>query len=287
MSSLVTAAKRALKYMDPTFLRNRAMYLLAENPPLDDIGPQGDDATTLDQRPLPKRWDVSQVKSGTVTSCPEVSGLFLHRNFLNASDLLKVERFVAVASEQHQWFTYHKGREMLPVNSLQRKQDLPRSADLHDLLLSLQSTNNTNPDTWPDLESWCQHDNSGAAAGAKVLVRVQQKIQENNALLPKAVDEPCLFVQIQNVIRGGVVGSHVDPLVKGGKAIATLIINGVTDVRVGDTLLRVEPGDMYGLEGHARYNIEHEVLPTVDDRLTATFRFGHDDVETREKFNTV
>ena len=94
MSSLVTAAKRALKYMDPTFLRNRAMYLLAENPPLDDIGPQGDDATTLDQRPLPKRWDVSQVKSGTVTSCPEVSGLFLHRNFLNASDLLKVERFV-------------------------------------------------------------------------------------------------------------------------------------------------------------------------------------------------
>lgn len=284
MSSLATAAKRALKYMDPTFLRNRAMYLLAEHPPLDDIGPQGDGTTTLDQRPLPKRWDVSQVTSGTATSCPDLVGLFVHRNFLSASDLLKVEHFVAVASDQHQWFTYHKGRDMMPVNSVQRRQDITRSDDLRNLLLSLQSANNTDPNTWPHLETWCAHDNADAAAGARVLVHVQQRIQEKGELLPKAVGLPCLFVQIQNVIRGGVVGSHVDPLVKGGKAIATLVINGVTDVRVGDTLLRVEPGDLYGLESHARYNIEHEVLPTVDDRLTATFRFGHDDVETRERF---
>jgi hypothetical protein len=284
---VLAQAKRALKYFNPTFVRNRAAYLLAEHPPLDDVYTDADiRGNIIDQRPLPTRWNVENLE-GTV-ACPEVKGLFLHRGFIHSEDLQHVEQFVMQASFHHGWFTYHKGRDMMPVNSIQRTEDKDRSKDLRRLLLSLQSTNNTDPATWPCLKMWSGHhakQTPSAASGAEVLSKVQRRIQAGE-LLPRAQNEPCLFVQIQNVIRGGVVGSHIDPVVKGGKVIATLIVNGVTDVRVGDTVLRVEPGDVYGIEGAARYNIEHEVYPTVDDRLTATFRFGHDDLHARETYGT-
>lgn len=274
MSNLSTKARRLMQYFDPIFLRNRAMYVLAANPPLDDGYGGGEDAgPPLDQRPPPTRWDVSALR-GTV-SCPQEEGLFLHRTFIPPQELQQMECFVAAASTKHDWFTYHMGRDMMPINSVQRPQDAARSSDLQKLLLSLQSANNTDPVTWPYLEEWCEPAYT-ECSGAQSLALVQQRIQ-NGELLPTAFNEPCLFIQIQNVIRGGVVGSHIDPLVKGGKCIATLIINGITDVRVGNTVFQVEPGDIYGIEGHARYNIEHEVHPTVDDRLTATLRFGHDD----------
>jgi hypothetical protein len=288
--------QRVLKHLNPTYLRNRAMYLLSEYPPLDDSYGGGEDTTPpLDQRPLPKRWDVTNFE-GTV-SCPNEEGLFLHRKFIDGEDLKNIERFIAAASKKHKWFTYHTGRDMMPVNSIQRPQDEKHARKLRNLLLSLQSANNTDPRTWPYLEEWgkISHDNTihtdvdtnkdnnmdgsiddAVIKGALVLSSVQKRIQCGE-ILPKAIDEPCLFIQIQNVIRGGVVGSHIDPLVKGGKCITTLIVNGVTDVRVGNTVLKVEPGDLYGIEGNARYNIEHEVYATVDDRLTATLRFGYDD----------
>ena len=275
MSNL-SRAKRLFKYFDSTYLKNRALYLLASNPPLDDS--HSEDNTVLDQRPPPLRWDVNQL-SGTV-ACPTEEGLFLHRKCINPVELQHIESFVAAAAKKQAWFTYCTGRDMMPVNSIQRPQDATQAPKLQSLLLSLQSANNTDPTTWNDLEEWCDETTSSEislpASGARVLATVQKRIQQGT-LLPAAVDEPCLFIQIQNVVRGGVVGSHIDPLVKGGKCISTLIINGTTDVRVGNTVLKVEPGDIYGIEKHARYDVEHEVYATVDDRLTATFRFGHDD----------
>ena len=283
----LTKAKRVLKYFDLTYVKNRAAYLLAANPPLDDVYNENDVATKIqmDQRPLPKRWNVEQLQ-GKVT-CSEEPGLYLYRKFLSDKELQNIETFVKEASKENEngWFTYHKGRDMMPVTSMQRPEDNKRKEELRKLLLSLSSANNTDPDSWVSLNDYCNRNArivytttsaTSSTKGAEILASVQEKIQ-NGELLPKAKNEPCLFIQIQNVERGGVVGSHIDPVVKGGKTIATLIINGNTDVRVGNTIVRVEPGDIYGIEGHARYNIEHEVYSTVDDRLTATFRFGHDD----------
>lgn len=276
MTSL-SRAKRLLKYFDLTYLKNRALYLLASNPPVDD-GYYAEENIVLDQRPPPQRWDVSQL-SGTV-ACPSEKGLFLHRQFVNHVDLQHIESFVKAAAKRRSWFTYHVGRDMMPVNSIQRPQDAVHAQKLRSLLLSLKSANNTDPKTWTDLGEWCDETTGEtslpAVAGARVLASVQERIQKGS-LLPAAVDEPCLFVQMQNVVRGGVVGSHIDNLVKGGKCICTLIVNGTTDVRVGNIVLKVEPGDIYGIEEHARYNVEHEVYSTVDDRLTATFRFGHEE----------
>ena len=41
----LTKAKRVLKYFDLTYVKNRAAYLLAANPPLDDVYNENDTAT--------------------------------------------------------------------------------------------------------------------------------------------------------------------------------------------------------------------------------------------------
>ena len=49
------------------------------------------------------------------------------------------------------------------------------------------------------------------AAGARAVVRLQTALSAG-AIMPEARGEPCLFVQVQHVERGGAVGPHVDPL---------------------------------------------------------------------------
>ena len=82
---------------------------------------------------------------------------------------------------------------------------------------------------------------------------------------------------MQHVERGSQVGPHVDDLEKGGEVIATAVVNGASDIRVGDTIVRIEEGDLYSLSGEARYDVDHEVFSSLDDRLSITLRFAEPD----------
>eukprot|EP00946_MAST-07B_sp_MAST-7B-sp1_P003760 g3760.t1 len=289
---LESRLRRALRHLDPTYLRNRALYFLAQNPPIDDSA-GGDDASSAaqrlsDERPPAQRWDVSSAPLRETVHVggdggSAVPGLFIHRGYFDADQLADINRFTArVAAEHpHGWFTYHQGRRMMPLqvadtesNPLYKVSDSDNvmTPRLRTLLHSLQSTNGTDPHSWPSVSRYCQVPNYDP--GAKLLRKLQIDLS-SGMLLPSAKGQPCLFYQVQNVERGGAVGSHIDPLEKGGRCIATLTTTGTgTDIRVGDTVLFVEPGDVYGIEEYARYGVEHEVLPSVDDRMTYTMRFG-------------
>ena len=93
-------------------------------------------------------------------------------------------------------------------------------------------------------------------------------------LIPDVGTEPCLFIQMQRLQRGIRVGKHVDDLVKGGKIISTAVLQGENTIRVGHIEFKVVPGDVYALSRTARYDVQHEVLPFYEDRLSATIRFG-------------
>ena len=50
------------QYLDATYLKNRAMYLLAANPPLDDAG--GSECAGVDLRPKPEVWNIAELPDG-------------------------------------------------------------------------------------------------------------------------------------------------------------------------------------------------------------------------------
>ena len=284
-----------LKHIDPVYLRNRALYFIAQNPPLDDGGGAGDghEEVLVDSRPQPIRWDTSALPQREPVEGP-VEGLFLLRGYFNSDELSLINRFTETAAQLHPhgWYTYHQGRLMMPLQAAPDNQDKyvvedqlyygeEMSPKLHALLSSLQSTNNTDPLSWPSISKFAEiHKDPGAI----LLSRLQTDLS-NGLLLPSAKEQPCLFYQVQTVERGGAVGSHVDPLDKGGRCITTLTTTGSgTDIRVADTIFFVEPGDVYGIEGYARYAVEHEVLPSVDDRTTYTLRFGWHTDDLAEKY---
>ena len=81
-------------------------------------------------------------------------------------------------------------------------------------------------------------------------------------------------MQLQALERGAVIAAHVDEPGVGGRAIATTVIAGASDVRVGAVSFVVRAGDMYCLTGAARDDIDHEVYSGTEDRLSVTMRFG-------------
>jgi hypothetical protein len=242
--------------------------------------------------------------TGKTTPVDAVPGLFVRRGYFSRAQLAEINRFAARAAEVHPhgWFAYHQGRRMMP---LQAAYGLPsdrgeRSSSSHDdkgddkgsamspklraLLHALRSTNGTDPLSWPAIAHFAEVERD---AGAILLRRLQDDLSAG-MLLPSAKGQPCLFYQAQTVERGGAVGAHIDPLEKGGRCIATLTTTGSgTDIRVADTVFFVEPGDVYGIEGYARYGVEHEVLPSLDDRMTFTMRFGWHCPELAARFSAV
>jgi len=270
-----------LAYLDPVYVRNRIMYMLAANPPLDDGSTISDVADTLaiDEPVAMKRWNVAAIPERKTVACEDVEGIYIHRSFLSKQEIEDVrdltthvveERAGHKRSKAVDWFEYHKGRRMFPFQPYPRVD--PVLAD--GVLSTLESQNKKHPSTWPLLKEW--RDDAGsvtASRGAGALIRLQTFL-ESGGLAPEAKNEPCLFIQIQHVERGSQVGAHVDDIAKGGKVIATCVIAGSNDIRVGDCVFRVEPGDVYALASHARYDVEHEVFACTEDRLSATLRFG-------------
>jgi len=78
----------------------------------------------------------------------------------------------------------------------------------------------------------------------------------------------------QALQRGAIIHAHVDEPGVGGEAIATAVIAGASEVRVGGVAFTVAEGDMYFLVGAARDDVDHEVYAGQQDRLSVTIRYG-------------
>jgi hypothetical protein len=58
------------------------------------------------------------------------------------------------------------------------------------------------------------------------------------------------------------------------RAIATVVLQGRSEVRVGGVSFTVGVGDMYMLSGAARDDVDHEVRSSHEDRIGVTIRYG-------------
>merc|ERR1712039_207397 len=88
--------------------------------------------------------------------------------------------------------------------------------------------------------------------------------------------QPCLFHQAQVLEPGAEVDPHRDAIPMGGDKIATLVLEGSSNIKVGSVVFTASAGDLYALTDHARYDIDHEVAPSFDRRLSMTWRYGLD-----------
>ncbi|CAE8731442.1 unnamed protein product [Polarella glacialis] len=89
------------------------------------------------------------------------------------------------------------------------------------------------------------------------------------------------FHAVQRILLGldvfgapGLASAQQDALPFGGNMIATFVLEGSSEVRVGPLRFRVDTGDMYAIAHSARYEVEHEVMAAPHDRLSVTFRYG-------------
>jgi hypothetical protein len=291
--------KNIAKYLDKTYVKNRLTYAIVENILLSGSS-QDDNAVQkkLKQEellaPKIKRWDVRSLPTGKATEHEDMPGLWIIPNVLNdlevqhVSDLLKyITKGNKVQGEDNvpfrtegkdqqflEWYEYHSGRWMLPLQPYPKVQDHIAET----MLSNLHSTNNTKPQSWPNLQLLLdsknnneEDKNTAANKYAEQIIKIQNTIQN---LIPDVGTEPCLFIQMQRLQRGIRVGKHVDDLVKGGKIISTAVLQGENTIRVGHIEFKVVPGDVYALSRTARYDVQHEVLPFYEDRLSATIRFG-------------
>ena len=254
------------KYLDPVYLKNRIPYVVASNPPIDDSRHQED---ILKEQLHLSRFSIESLEEHVSIRDEHMKGLYVHRKFFSEEELSSIRTFVDEIVDEDSdvdWYEYHPGRRMIPLQPFPNVDPILAEG----VLRTLESQNMRHPNTWPSLSNWIRKTESD---GAKALVRLQQFL-ERGELAPEANQERCLFMQIQHLERGSQVGGHIDDLRKGGRVISTAVIDGANDIRVGDRIFRVEPGDVYALASHARYDVDHEVYSSVSDRLSATLRFG-------------
>ena len=287
-----------LRYFHPTYLKNRVSYWVVENLLLSgnaaDMPPEIRAIKEKEMlRPPWKRWDIRELPVGVPTEHPELQGLWVIPAVLSGLEVDSVHSLLSHITRGNsiqgnngtpyrtkgkhneflEWYEYHNGRWMLPLQPYPAINEMFATK----VLTELSSTNNTDPLTWPNLETIVQGggSNDGVFDGAKNIIKIQRTISEH---IPDVQGQDCLFIQMQRMERGSRVGMHLDDLTKGGKVISTAVLQGNNMIRVGTIEFQVEPGDVYAIARDARYNVEHEVLPCPDDRLTATLRFGIPDV---------
>ncbi|KAK3245142.1 hypothetical protein CYMTET_45275 [Cymbomonas tetramitiformis] len=287
--------RRVVKHLDAVYLKNRLVYTFLDSMLLsgghpDELSPE---VKAFRQEELfgPKihTWDVRALPIGVATEHPDMPGLWMMPSVLSSLEIDHIHDFLAHVTRANsvqgengvpirsgglenkflEWFEYHPGRWMLP---LQPHPEI--NEDIARLVLSdMQSTNNTDPMTWPNLKTlWDSAPETSHARYAEQIIKIQETVTR---LVPDVGDEPCLFIQMQRLERGSRVGKHFDDFRKGGKIISTAVLQGENIIRVGHIQFKVLPGDVYALARNARYDVKHEVLPDPDDRLSATIRFGN------------
>ena len=125
---------------------------------------------------------------------------------------------------------------------------------------------------WPRLEG-LRDGNIVDEAGVASMVKLQRLPSEH---IPDFRDQTCLFIQAQRLSPGVEVTPHKDPVPSGGHVIATAVLDGSSHVRVGNVVFRVGQGDVYALTGPARYQVDHEVYSSTQERTSITLRYGLD-----------
>jgi hypothetical protein len=263
--------------LDPVYLRNRIMYVLAEHPPLsDDFNDPNSNVDTTEPHIVKRKfWSFEEGEESNnknVLVSKDVKGLVVNPNFFDEEEVnALVHAMNEIGNEITGWFEYHPGRDMYAM------QPYPHvDQKMIPILSTLESQNRTKPTDWPKLSDF---------KALTPVLRLQQFL-ESGEFTAFAKSQPCLFVQVQRVERGIPVGSHKDDLRKGGRVICTAVLKGENRVRVGDVEFRVRPGDIYALSDQARFDVDHEVLPETSDRLSLTLRFGvvsDDEIKKREE----
>lgn len=81
------------------------------------------------------------------------------------------------------------------------------------------------------------------------------------------------FGQFQFLERGTPIFPHIDAASPRADVVATFTLCGHADVRIGHVVLSPKPSDLYVLTRQARWDVKHEVLPSMSDRLSLTVRF--------------
>lgn len=275
-----------------TYARNWLAYLsLTQTTLMGEEFPSADStATATYPRDMCDRWDVDALPRGQAKEHSAQNGLWVIPGALSPQQCTDVINGMAsltrngavqghcgvevqpsvppepqdgeaagVAQETWPWFEYERARWMVPL------QPSPGvDPGFARILRTLQSHGCTDAHTWPRL---------GALAGP--LGAALQLIEALPTLSIGAfARRKPLFLQVQALQRGAPITPHVDEPDVGGRAIATVLLQGPSEVRVGGVLFSLAAGDMYCLTGDARDRVDHEVFASAEDRLSVTIRYN-------------
>eukprot|EP00928_Gymnodinium_smaydae_P052031 TRINITY_DN3575_c0_g1_i1.p1 TRINITY_DN3575_c0_g1~~TRINITY_DN3575_c0_g1_i1.p1 ORF type:complete len:327 (-),score=55.63 TRINITY_DN3575_c0_g1_i1:140-1090(-) len=228
--------------------------------------------------PAPGRADVqagahlASSASAVAVEHPELPGLWLLRRALDPSAVSRMGALFAglACSGRASWFRYNFGRDMLPLHASPALDAATARRVLPGHVFGEEGTAGADPVSgWPHLQTLL----SEGVEGAQDLLELQRLPARH---VRAFADQPCLFIQAQALEPGAEVTAHKDPLPDGGHLIATAVIEGSSDVRVGSVRFRVDAGDVYFLADDARYEVEHEILASAAKRVSITLRYGLD-----------
>jgi len=222
----------------------------------------------------PERW----APSGATTraqECPSLPGLWLARRALEPEEAERVaemtERVCDVATDARdatRWRWYHyesDARQVAPV--------LPEAVAPGALseLEDFEVFGGVPPSRWLELAQLERVGCERVRRGARLLSALHA-----DRLPALAVPglEAASFLQLQALQRGTGVMPHIDAATPRAEVVATVGLRGHCTVRVGHVELEVGVGDVYCLEGRARWKVKHEVLPSRVDRLSVTIRYN-------------
>ena len=275
-----------------TYTKNMLAYMsLTQSPLLGEEFPSADaNAANVYPRDQCEIWDVRSLPRGRAQEHSVQSGLWIIPNAISPneceaviSETVELTEGGAVQGQDNvpvrpivppmaiagaplgipltkwAWYEYERARWMVP---LQPSLGIDPTFAL--ALRTLQSHGCTDAHTWPLLS---ELSNLGG-----------EMIRTIEALPIRSVEafarRTPLFLQLQALQRGAPITPHIDEPDYGGRAIATVVLQGPSDVRVGGVIFSLVAGDMYCLTGDARDAVDHEVFASEEDRLSVTVRYS-------------
>ena len=291
--SVLAFKKWLMPRLDPIYLKNRLVYMsLSQGAFLGEEFPTESSAPPVYPRDQCERWNIAALPQGRPVQHAQQRGLWVFPGAMSATICAEVHAAIqkvactdgeaastaatsTTAAHQHDslapaaaltwpWFRYGHGRHMVP---LQPSEGVCEEFALGPLS-GLRSHNCTDARTWPELDAI-------AGAGGAALRTLERLFGNSNVAAFE--DRPPLFLQVQSLQRGASIGAHIDQHDVGGRAIMTAVVaGGGGDVRVGGVVFTVQTGDVYGLCGEARDDVDHEVYSSAhpDDRISVTVRYG-------------
>lgn len=81
------------------------------------------------------------------------------------------------------------------------------------------------------------------------------------------------FAQLQELDAGALIMPHIDAASPRADVVATIGLEGGARIRVAACDFTVAASDVYVLADYARWDVKHEVRPSLADRLSVTIRF--------------